>query len=1131
MSEIRGEKVSFGRNEITPLHMMPSAQAEDPIIVHCPPRRGRTQRIGRILVILVLLLLAAAGSAFFAIEGGAVDGTLSARANDALNNALGLRYRATVGSAAIRFDSDFRLALEARDVHIIEQASGQHLSQAAVLRMAVDPLALAAGRISIRHMEAGGIQLDTGALPQGDPMVLAKVRVDALPEALEQAFQRLDEARGLMERTGTDTISLSGINILLPSAPGRTPVALEVSSLDLTRAAPGEIFVRGSISLDDQTAELQATAAVIDGVSSSLTAKLKGLDVTPFLLRRADDGAPRDGVQGTVDVALSAVRDREITAPAINLTLTQSPGLFYFDGIDQELSGGVINATFDFDKQSLELVDSEMRFGTTVLPLSGAILDLNRLDATETRPGFGVSLLVSGGTATAAGSGEAPAIFDLRAAGKYLSAEREVELNDILLSSPLGSVAGSLMVRFGNASPEISFGGQLPVMQVAGVKQFWPFWMARKPREWVLEQLYGGTVTNGSIAVFIPAGRMQGPGHPLDLDANELRISFGIDDARINLPGDIPPLRDVNGMFDLKGEVMKVQVKKAASYFPSGRSVSVSDGTFDIASTYSKPLMADLSLNVSGPADAVAELANFHPLNGLKNTEFKPKDFSGTASAAVHARLGLISDHDPPEPVWSADIALTDVALGPEFAGRQISDVDGKLSVDPQAARLTANAAIDGVPAQVTLVEPVGKNSPVAKERIIKAVLDNQQREKLVPGLSDIIDGTIGAEITRLDETRQNVSLDLTRSALSVPWIGWTKGSGIPAKASFEVASDGKTDSISNFKLDGEGFGADGEMMLSGGSLQSAQFSRLKLSPSDDYRVSLKQSRGAFDVSVSGTSADMRPVLTKLRSTGGGNGDDKGSGNARIKVDLDRMIGFNDEQLLNVSILFETKGDTIATADFSAVTTSGAAVVSQMVKGNTISITSGDAGAVARFTNLYNRIKGGLLNVAVRAQSNDLWSGSVDLRNFSLINESRLQSIVSTPVGEQGRSLNAAVKRDIDVSSAKFQRGFARVVYRDGVLSVENGIVRGEQIGASFQGVVRDAAGSMDMTGTFMPAYGLNRLFAELPIIGAILGNGRDRGLLGITFKLEGPFEQPRLTVNPLSIIAPGIFRQIFEFQ
>jgi hypothetical protein len=71
----------------------------------------------------------------------------------------------------------------------------------------------------------------------------------------------------------------------------------------------------------------------------------------------------------------------------------------------------------------------------------------------------------------------------------------------------------------------------------------------------------------------------------------------------------------------------------------------------------------------------------------------------------------------------------------------------------------------------------------------------------------------------------------------------------------------------------------------------------------------------------------------------------------------------------------------------------------------------------------------------------------------------------------------------------------------------------------------------MDMTGTFMPAYGLNRIFGELPIIGVLLGNGRDRGLIGVTFKLEGDADSPAVQINPLSVIAPGIFRSIFEFR
>ena len=69
------------------------------------------------------------------------------------------------------------------------------------------------------------------------------------------------------------------------------------------------------------------------------------------------------------------------------------------------------------------------------------------------------------------------------------------------------------------------------------------------------------------------------------------------------------------------------------------------------------------------------------------------------------------------------------------------------------------------------------------------------------------------------------------------------------------------------------------------------------------------------------------------------------------------------------------------------------------------------------------------------------------------------------------------------------------------------------------------------MTGTFMPAYGLNRLFGELPVIGLLLGNGRDRGLIGITFRLAGKTDSPLLQVNPLSVIAPGVFRSIFEYR
>jgi hypothetical protein len=264
----------------------------------------------------------------------------------------------------------------------------------------------------------------------------------------------------------------------------------------------------------------------------------------------------------------------------------------------------------------------------------------------------------------------------------------------------------------------------------------------------------------------------------------------------------------------------------------------------------------------------------------------------------------------------------------------------------------------------------------------------------------------------------------------------------------------------------------------------------------------------------------------------GANEQTAGKSSDTIVATIGRATGYNKEALSSVILKLSTSKGKIVSANFSAVTRSGQAVVIRREgAAGTIDITAGDAGAVARFTDFYRNMNGGLLNISLKARDADSWRGSVDIHNFALVNEQRIKSIVSARAAEDGRSLSDAVKTDIDTTSQKFRRGFASVMLDGKVVRVENGIVRGDQVGATFQGTVRDARGYTNMTGTFMPAYGLNSLFGQVPVIGAILGNGRDRGLLGITFKLEGPYDKPKLTVNPLSLIAPGVFRNIFEFQ
>jgi len=1130
MSAIRGEKIRFRKKDIVALHELPSAQAEDPIIVSCPPSRSRMRRTAGVTGGCVAVILFVLAAIAFAVESGMFDALLSRQAQVALNSAIGPRYRAEVGSTVIRFTSNLRLALEARDVSMIDEKSGQHLSTTHAMRIALDPLQLFRGRIAIAQIEAQDIALDTALLPSGKPLKLDDVRVDQIPAAMEAAFAQLDMVDGFVERGGTRSVKLSGIDIKLADT-ANGPLSIVVNNVAFSRTRQGALALDGEVAINGKPATLSIVTERTDGRTSKLTGQVAGVDLGPFTLKRNVQGQLRQGIDAASDLTISAVRAGDQEPPALAAAIELKPGQFYMDGDQQELNGGRINLAYDFSKQTLEIAKSRVQFGATSVPLSGALIDLDKVDASAGK-GFGIDLLVSGGTAAPSGSGEQPLAFDIQATGRYLVASRELQFPNMRVSSPAGGLFGSLHVRLADVSPEISFAGQSQQLQTTAVKQLWPFWMASKGREWVLRNLFGGTVTDASISVFIPFGRLdEAVGKGLKLNKDQIRIAFDIADTRMNVAGDIPPIRDTSAHFDLSGPRATISIKGGTAFFPSGRSVNVGEGTFVMPSTYDKPLMAEINLPVSGAADAVGELLTYKPIQVLQRAGFVPEDLKGKVSAKVQARIGLISSQNPPPAEWKAVLQLQDLDIAKPISGRKITGLDGVLNADPKQVSVDGKGLIDGIPAGIKLVEPTDKSSDVQPQQTITATLNNDQREKVLPGLNDIIDGSIDVELNRIDQERQAVSVDLGRARLSLPWIGWSKGGGIGATATFEASGPADNTELKNFVLKGDGFGAKGSLVIGKGNLMKADFDSVKLSSLDDFAVSVKRNKGGLDVSVSGDSADARPIIARVKSAGGGGGDSDRSGSVSVRAKLGRIIGFNDEKMRNADMLYVSADGRLQSLNFTGVTDSGEAFVAQTKGNGVINVTSGDAGSVSRFADLYQHMMGGLLNMQIRLGAGDRWDGSIDIRRFSLVNEQRLHSIVSTPVGQEQRSLNSAVKRNIDTSAQRFQRGFARIVSQNGVIGIENGVVRGDQVGAVFQGTVRDQRGNMDMTGTFMPAYGLNRLFAELPLIGFILGNGTDRGLIGITFKLTGKLESPALIINPLSIIAPGVFRNIFEFQ
>jgi hypothetical protein len=149
------------------------------------------------------------------------------------------------------------------------------------------------------------------------------------------------------------------------------------------------------------------------------------------------------------------------------------------------------------------------------------------------------------------------------------------------------------------------------------------------------------------------------------------------------------------------------------------------------------------------------------------------------------------------------------------------------------------------------------------------------------------------------------------------------------------------------------------------------------------------------------------------------------------------------------------------------------------------------------------------------------------MRDFHLINEEALKPALRAPTPRDGM-VHAQTQTPGELHFTQLHVPFRQ---EDWVIAVDEAALRGAALGATATGTINIAGGKMAISGTLIPAFGLNNIAGAIPLLGPILGGGRDEGLLGITYRMFGPLDNPRFEMNPLSAIAPGIFRKIFEYR
>ena len=86
-------------------------------------------------------------------------------------------------------------------------------------------------------------------------------------------------------------------------------------------------------------------------------------------------------------------------------------------------------------------------------------------------------------------------------------------------------------------------------------------------------------------------------------------------------------------------------------------------------------------------------------------------------------------------------------------------------------------------------------------------------------------------------------------------------------------------------------------------------------------------------------------------------------------------------------------------------------------------------------------------------------------------------------------------------------------------------------LGINASGNVDRETGLMSVTGTLVPAYTLNSVLGNIPVLGDLLVGGAGQGIFAANFRIYGQRDDPQVSVNPLSTLAPGILRKLFLFS
>ena len=1082
----------------------------------------------------------------------------------AIEENFGSNHRIVVGGTQLERDASGRTALRIRDI-IVRDAHGEIVASAPKAEVSFSGTGLMTGRVRARRLSLVGAEMQVRIEPDSkvtvfagtnrQPFVTASVTEPALragvgpspiiPERtpapqVPGSRATIPDLAALLAwidslgSTGLDGRDLSELglkngNLTLFDQRNGKQWEFQDINLSLTRPGSGGVSLTISSEAGERPWLLRATVSRGEGGIRKVEIETERLPAKDLLLAlRIGDGQIEPNIPISARVRASIGADGVPKMIEGRIVLEKG----YIADADDPLSRA------DIDRAEINLEWDATR-QALVAPFQ-VFAGGNRLTlfAQLTPPRESVTswaLKITGGSMVLASSARDPDALVLNRIQLGLRIDPDKQRIDVeqgeVGNMDLGlAISGSLDYS-GEARLALGIAGTR--MSVAAMKRLWPSFINPKVHAWVSEHILSGTVERIVIATNAPIATFKPISPPIPDDGLAIEISGN--GAEIRPIDGLPPIRDADMRVRITGRTASVAISRGNIDVSAGRRLAISNGLFEVPDHYMNAPASRVRFRIDGSVAAAAELLSTDRLRDHAGSPIDPGTSRGNVTAYVTMSMPLKTDLPAGSAQYAMNLEVNNFSAERLVMGQKVESPALRVRADNQGYVLRGDVKINGIPA---LLEYRKQRDQTEAEVRVAATLDEAGRTRLGFDLSGYVSGPVPVKINGRvplegGDSRYSVEADLSQARIDRLLPGWVKPAGRQARMSFLMTSRPQSMRLDDLAIEGPGLLVKGSVECDGsGGIQSASLTNFNLSDGD--KATLRAERGpdgALRVQVRGDVYDGRGFI-KSSMAGPGPGQAKNAKLMDIDVDVrvGTIAGFHGETLRNVDLKMSRRNGNIMSFTLAARLGRDTPLTADL-RGrtggrNVIYAETKDAGALFRFSDTYPKIFGGEMWLAMDPPTGGLapQEGILNIRDFTVRGEPTLDRVASGAADVPG---SPASTKNPGVEFSRLRVDFTRT---HGRVAIREAVVRGPVVGATAEGHIDYLREEVRMRGTFVPFFGLNNMFGQIPVFGLFLGGGSNEGLVGLTYEVVGSPGAPVLRVNPISVVTPGLLRKFMEF-